>query len=520
MQNKEFNITGTCIPEKHFMADVSDKLEKILALITTGKYFTINRPRQYGKTTTMYLLKQRLEADYIVIKTSFEGVGNSFFANEKSFCSKLLQLFSQEFKSNNPEIHKMLVQATKEVEDLDNLSSVISKMAEMADRKIVLMIDEVDRTSNNQLFLNFLGVLRNKYLSMMEGEDHTFFSVILAGVYDVKNLKLKLRSGEEEHYNSPWNIAVDFNIDMSLNQSEIASMLSDYSKSMKCQIDTGVIASRLFFYTNGYPFLVSKLCKIVAEKIKPTVWMIEHIDQAVKLLLKESNPNFDNITKELENNRELYDFVEKILLGSQNYEFVIQNPLINLGMMLGLLRDNHGLVELDNIIYENLIKSYMVSKIQTSGKNHDLFSDSIQSIYLKKNGDLDFDLVLKKFQEVIKEKYSKSDLLKSDEFLEKDLRMLFLVFLKPIINGVGFSFKEVESSSEKRLDLVVVFKNQKIVVEMKLWRGDSYYQRGVEQLLDYIDRENVDTGYLLIMDKSRSKNFAIDEDRGLKVYWV
>jgi len=52
------------------------------------------------------------------------------------------------------------------------------------------MIDEVDKSSNNQLFLSFLGMLRSKYLMRNEGEDHTFQSVILAGVNNQYPLKM------------------------------------------------------------------------------------------------------------------------------------------------------------------------------------------------------------------------------------------------------------------------------------------------------------------------------------------
>lgn len=69
------------------------------------------------------------------------------------------------------------------------------------------MIDEVDKSSDNQIFLSFLGLLRAKYLEQQKGQDHTFQSVILAGVYDIKNLILKLHPGQEAKYNSPWNIA-------------------------------------------------------------------------------------------------------------------------------------------------------------------------------------------------------------------------------------------------------------------------------------------------------------------------
>ena len=71
---KRFNITGTCIPKKHYMADTSQKLRQIIQLIEQDSYFTINRARQYGKTTTLLLLWQKLKEKYIVINISFEGM--------------------------------------------------------------------------------------------------------------------------------------------------------------------------------------------------------------------------------------------------------------------------------------------------------------------------------------------------------------------------------------------------------------------------------------------------------------
>jgi predicted AAA+ superfamily ATPase len=41
-------------------------------LAERSKYFTINRPRQYGKTTTLSLLESLLADEYFVIDMSFE----------------------------------------------------------------------------------------------------------------------------------------------------------------------------------------------------------------------------------------------------------------------------------------------------------------------------------------------------------------------------------------------------------------------------------------------------------------
>jgi len=148
-------------------------------------------------------------------------------------------------------------------------------------------------------------------------------------------------------------------------------------------------------------------------------------------------------------------------------------------------------------------------------KNNPVISNAVQERYIKTDGNLDMNKVILKFQEVIREKYSQSDVLKSDEFLEKNLRMLFLVFLKPIINGIGFSFKEVETGAEKRLDIVVVFKEQKFIIELKVWNGPTYHEKGKVRMKEYMIAESVDEGYMLIVDKRRSKEFVSEVEDGI-----
>ena len=84
---REFNDTGTCVPDLHFMVDITQKILSILPLIESGKYFTINRPRQFGKTTTLYALSRHLEntKKYYVLKMSFEKFGQERFANTSIF---------------------------------------------------------------------------------------------------------------------------------------------------------------------------------------------------------------------------------------------------------------------------------------------------------------------------------------------------------------------------------------------------------------------------------------------------
>ena len=48
---KKFNISGTCLSDRHYMVDLSSRLEKIGSMVENGEYFVVNRARQYGKTT-------------------------------------------------------------------------------------------------------------------------------------------------------------------------------------------------------------------------------------------------------------------------------------------------------------------------------------------------------------------------------------------------------------------------------------------------------------------------------------
>lgn len=61
------------------MVDTSGKIQQIVdELIAQGKYFIINRARQFGKSTTLYMLERELRNDYIVISLSFEAADDLF----------------------------------------------------------------------------------------------------------------------------------------------------------------------------------------------------------------------------------------------------------------------------------------------------------------------------------------------------------------------------------------------------------------------------------------------------------
>lgn len=497
---KRFNYTGTCIPGKHYMVNTSRELEEIIALIDREEYFTINRPRQFGKSTSIFLLARELgKRDFLVIQSSFEALGEFAFSGETAFSAAFLALIRKQcVRLKMDDVLTILEEHPPgNFIDLDNF---ITDLTERLGKKVVLMIDEVDAATNNDLFLKFLALLRSKFLARNEGRDSSFHSVILAGVHDVKTIKRKIKPGDQQQYNSPWNIAVDFTVDMSFRAAEIETMLVDYAEDKKVSMDIPAIAKRLRYFTAGYPFLVSKLCYIIDAFIMTddAAWQLEYVDRAVDRILRESNTNFESLIKNLENNPGLYQLVEKVLLKDINLPFNEDNNLIKLGTTYGIFSwDNTKPLHIHNLIYKERLYNYMALNLRIeklTDKNIENYNPPNR--FIKPDQTPDFEQVLTKFQQFMKEQYSSKD----DKFVERNWRLLYLAFLKPIINGHGFDFKEVQISEEKRLDVVITYENKKYINELKIWDGPEKHERGTRQLTDYLERQGVDKGYLVIFD--------------------
>ena len=109
--------------------------------------------------------------------------------------------------------------------------------------------------------------------------------------------------------------------------------------------------------------------------------------------------------------------------------------------------------------------------------------------------------VTERFRDLMREEYRES----TTPFLEKKGRLLFLTFLKPIINGIGFYYVEPQTRDNRRMDLVVNYDRQVFIVELKIWRGDKYEESGRDQLSEYLSTRGLDEGYLITFDFSRNK---------------
>ncbi len=52
---------------------------------------------------------------------------------------------------------------------------------------------------------------------------------------------------------------------------------------------------------------------------------------------------------------------------------------------------------------------------------------------------------------------------------------------------------------------------EQFVIELKIWRGNEYNERGERQLADYLDYYHKDKGYLLSFNFNQKKEVGVKE---------
>ncbi len=483
-------------------------------MVDSGQYFTINRARQYGKTTTLQALSEFLKTEYKVVSLDFQMISHAEFESEQSFMSA----FSRELLETNVQIPKDIHEKLSEIEYGEagtSLSALFKCLTQWCGRErkgIVLIIDEVDSAGGCQVFLDFLAQLRGYYIKRRRTP--TFQSVILAGVYDIKNLKRKFVADDEHKMNSPWNIAADFLIDMSFSEKDISGMLSEYERDHNAGMDIQTVAGLIYDYTSGYPYLVSRICKLIDERIagrepfweKGSAWTRNGVLEAVKLLLGEPNTLFESLINKLEDYPELDKMLRDLLFNGKEIAYVVGVRSIENALMFGFVKRADNTIVIANRIFETLLYNLYLASPEM--QRNELYNagrkDKNQFV---KNGRLDMTLVLSRFITHFDDLYGDC----GQTFLEEDGRRYFLLYLKPIINGMGNYYIESQTRNLERTDVIVDYGGEQMVIELKIWRGNEYHMRGEAQLAEYLDHYHLSKGYMLSFNFNKNKQIGIRE---------
>jgi len=491
-QPREFNITGSIIPEEHYCVDLTPQINNLRRLVEKRTYFVINRPRQFGKTTALNFLAQSLQASgkYAPVLISFQGFTQRSHITEARFFTTVAKHIAERVMRVFPNLPES-TQAVSAVNDQDGFFDWLRNLCEHLPKKLVLLIDEIDAAPEN-VIIGFLAGLREMYLQ--RAQEPAPHCVCLAGMHDIKNLQARYR--EEKHSRgsaSPFNIAIDYELPP-FSLANIRQYYLEHTAATGQVFDEKVFA-RMHEVTSGHPWLVSSLAKLLVEKIAPKPRQkirLEHVQKAIQELIASRNANFDSLFKNAHHPR-LFPLVLDLLEG-EKYRYNIQDDDIDLGVKYGIFAESERRLGVANLIYAQVLFQHFERELKGLGIKEIVAANHFED----RHGRLNFRLILEKFQAFMKAKGR--EVVEHPTFREATGQLLLLSYLDQLVNGKGWTFKEVRTG-KGRIDVLCCYGRQKEVVELKLWYGASRYSQGLQQLVKYLESESLDHGYLVVFDR-------------------
>lgn len=235
-------------------------------------------------------------------------------------------------------------------------------------------------------------------------------------------------------------------------------------------------------------------------------WTKEGVLAAVRFLLSEQNTLFESLFNKLEDYPELEIMLRDFLLCGKDIPYVVGVRSVETALMFGFVKKVGHNVVIANRIFETLLYNFFLAApaMQKERIYDEALRDKNQFV---QNGRLDMKRLLEKFVIHFNDIYGNWQ----QTFLEEDGRRYFLLYLRPIINGVGNYYVESWTRNMERTDVVVDYRGEQFVIELKVWRGSAYHERGEGQLIEYLDYYHLNQGYMISFNFNKKKEIGVKE---------
>ena len=503
-----FNTEGPVRPDDHYAIAPLDRadVDEFLGLIRAKRYFVLHAPRQTGKTSALIALRDLLNSgevgDFRCVNVNVEvaQVARDDVAEGMRAILSSLGMSAQLLGDDYPE--DIWPDTLARAGANNALRQVLARWCVANPVPLVLLVDEIDSLVGDTL-LSVLRQLRAGYEQRPEGFPQ---SVVLCGVRDIRDYRIRSSTGEVIAGGSPFNVAAKSLRMGDFTEAETRALMAQHTEETGQPFSPAALDS-VWTQTQGQPWLVNALCAGAcfdnkAGRDRSRSIEVDDVYAAREELILSRRTHLDQLAHKLEEER-VRQVVEPILSGGE-----VQHDGRDLEYVrdLGLLAPDSP-PRIANPIYREVVPRELGYVLQDS-------LDIQVAWYVDNAGRLDMDKLLSAFRTFFGE-HAEHWLGHLGAYREAAPQLILQSYLQRVVNGGGRIEREY-GLGRGRTDLLVLWPREagqpsdlweRFVVECKVLRDSDRkslagtVEKGVEQTLGYMKQCGAKEGHLVVMDR-------------------
>ena len=507
-----FNTAGPVRPDDHYAIAPLDRadVDEFLRLIRAKQYFVLHAPRQTGKTSALIALRDLLNSgkagDFRCVNVNVEvgQVARDDTARGIRAILGSLAENAQELGDDYPE--EVWPDILAKVGPDDALKRLLARWCRADPTPLVLLIDEIDSLVGDTL-LSVLRQLRAGYEKRPEAFPQ---SVVLCGVRDIRDYRIRSSAGEVIAGGSPFNVAAKSLRMGDFTEAETRALMAQHTEETGQRFSEAALEA-VWTQTRGQPWLVNALCAGAcfdnkAGRDRSRSIEVDDVYAAREELILSRRTHLDQLAHKLEEER-VRRVVEPMLSGGEARHQVRDLEYLR---DLGLI-DGSEPPRMANPIYAEVVPRELGYILQSS-------LDVQARWYVDGDGGLDMDKLLRAFGTFFGE-HSGHWLERFAEYPEAGPQLILQAYLQRVVNGGGRIEREY-GLGRGRTDLLVLWPREsgqpsdlweRFVVECKVLRDSDRkslawtVEKGVKQALGYMAQCGAEEGHLVVIDRRSEK---------------
>ena len=520
-----FNTEGPVRAEDHYAIPPLKRgnVAEILRLIRDKRYFVLHAPRQTGKTSALIALRDLLNGggevappgDFRCVDVNVEvgQVARDDVQEGMRAILSSLALSAELLGDDYPE--EVWSDILAKSGPNNALRRTLAAWCLANPTPLVLLVDEIDSLVGDTL-LSVLRQLRAGYQQRPGGFPH---SVVLCGVRDIRDYRIRSSTGEVVAGGSPFNVAAKSLRLGDFTRRETRRLMAQHVVETG-QRFTPAARRAVWEHTRGQPWLVNALCAGAcfdneAGRDRSRAIDVEDVNAAREELILSRRTHLDQLAHKLEEER-VRRVVEPILAGG-DAEHEVQDLVYVRD--LGLI-DSSRPPRMANPIYAEVVPRELGYILQSS-------LDQETAWYVDDAGVVDLRKLLTAFATFYAE-HAEHWLRRFKEYDEAAPQLILQAYLQRVVNGGGRIEREY-GLGRGRTDLLVLWPSEagapydlwrRFVIECKALRDsdrkslEGTVERGVEQTLGYMEKCDAEEGHLVVFDRRAAREPAAREEAG------